>query len=302
MSRVVDLRSVIRHRVLHASVCDAAFTFGTGNAIWSCWPQRREAGRVPDIAPFSPSLCPLFKRPAQTQTQCTSLRPVYCRIVFQIAISYMFEKENAHTKQNVHLLHLHNNYYRTRKTRISKHAHKQTLQDLTNFNHYGFIRCRCTKKLKVDTMSLFNISVAFMLTFIWALTHICSESAAALTWPLHSHLSRFPLVSLSLPLDNWKQRSPFPFVCIRLRLWVQFNIESDVSKFTNRKRPVFSSETCAHLPFRSEPGNVQANCEPYWVQRCVFLERGSSSWHRFKRNQQKALFSYCSCRGLFKLR
>lgn len=116
MSRVVDLRSVIRHWVLHASVCDAAFTFGTGNAIWSCWPQRREAGRVPDIAPFSPSLCPLFKRPVQTQTQYTSLRPVYCRIVFQISISDMFEKENAHTNQNVLLL-VHNNYCRMRKNK-----------------------------------------------------------------------------------------------------------------------------------------------------------------------------------------
>lgn len=48
------------------------------------------------------------------------------------------------------------------KTRISKRVHKQTLQDLTHFSHYGFIRCSCTMKLKVDTMSLFNISVGLL--------------------------------------------------------------------------------------------------------------------------------------------
>lgn len=69
LSHVVDLRSINRHWVLHASMCDEAFTFSSSNVIWPCWPQCREAGRVPDFAPFSPSLCPLFKRPAPTQTQ-----------------------------------------------------------------------------------------------------------------------------------------------------------------------------------------------------------------------------------------
>lgn len=268
LSRVVDLRSIIRHWVLHASVCDAAFTFGSSNVIWPCWPQRREAGRVPDFAPFSPSLCPLFKRPAPAQTQYHHCGLFTAEKHSEGLATLLSESENIHMQIRMHPF--------INTATCTPGICKKILQDLVPISWSGVIFTHFIEYCDVP------------------LTHICFESA--LTWPLHALVLILP-VSLSLPQDNWKRQSPLLFcVCTRSELRVLFNIESDVSEFKRRKLQLFCSETCAHLPLRSEPGNVQANCEPYWVQRCVFWSegeresgRGRSSWLWFKGNQEKVL-------------